>query len=72
MRILTSKIQCKSFEAGEFIKEKKRSYEGTIELIEIFPWNKQREKIVIELTNPSITIEGENNDFLKLVVFLGV
>lgn len=69
MSFLTSKIQLNNFEVGEFNEEKKRNYEETIELIENFPWNKQRENIVINLTNPSITIEGFNNDFLKLAVF---
>lgn len=69
MTALISKIQYKDFEVGEFIEEKKRDYNETIDLIEKFPWNKQRDKIVIDLTNPSITIEGVNNDFLKLAVF---
>lgn len=69
MTLLTSKIQFNNFEVGEFIEEKKRSYDETVEIIKKFPWNKQREKIVIELTNPSITVEGQNNDYLKFAVF---
>lgn len=69
MTKLVSKIQYKNFEVGEFIEEKERSYEETIELIENFPWESQREKIVIDLTNPSITIHGKRNDYLKLAVF---
>ena len=69
MTFLTSKIQFNNFEVGEFIEEKKRTYEDTIEIIENFPWNPQREKIVIELTNPSITVESESNEYLKLGVF---
>ncbi|WP_345238716.1 hypothetical protein [Flavisolibacter ginsenosidimutans] len=38
-------------------------------LLENFPWENQRDKIVIELTNPSVTIEGKNNDYLKCAVF---
>lgn len=66
---LTSKVQYKNFEVGEFVDEKNRSYEETIELIEKFPWDEQRQKIFIALTNPSITIEGRHDDFLKLAVF---
>lgn len=66
---LVSKIQYKDFEAGEFVESQKRSFEETIDLITKFPWNKQREKIVIDLTNPSITIEGNSKDYLKLGVF---
>jgi hypothetical protein len=38
-------------------------------LIEEFPWNSERDKIVIGLTNPSVTMEGKNGDYLKLAVF---
>ena len=69
MTKLISKIQYKNFEAGEFVEVQERSYDDTIKLIENFPWNKQRDKIVIDLTNPSITIEGKNNDFLKYALF---
>jgi hypothetical protein len=69
MTRLVSKIQYNNFEAGEFIEEKERSFEETIELIENFPWKAQREKIVVDLTNPSITIQGKNNDYLKLAVY---
>ena len=69
MTQLISKLQYKNFEAGEFIEIQARSYQETIELIEKFPWNDQRDKIVIDLTNPSVTIEGKNNDFLKVALF---
>jgi hypothetical protein len=69
MTKLISKLQYKNFEPGEFAEAQERSYEETIDLIEKFPWNSQREKIVIDLTNPSVTIEGKNNDFLKFALF---
>ena len=69
MTTLTSKIQYKNFETGEFIKVQERTCDEVLELIEKFPWNSQREKIVIDLTNPSITIEGKNNDFMKFGLF---
>lgn len=69
MTKLTSKVQYKNFEAGEFVDIKERDYDETIKLIENFPWENQREKIVIDLTNPSVTIEGKNNDYLKCAVF---
>lgn len=64
-----AKVQYKNFEAGEFVDARERSYEETVEMIKGFPWNAQREQIVIELTNPSVTIEGKNNDFLKLMPY---
>lgn len=69
MNKLTSKVQYKNFEAGEFVEIKERDYEETIQIIESFPWENQRDKIVIDLTNPSVTIEGRNNDYLKCAVF---
>jgi hypothetical protein len=69
MTTLVSKIQYKNFEPGEFVDVQERNFEETIRLIEEFPWDIQRDKIVIDLTNPSVTIEGKNGDFLKLAVF---
>ena len=69
MTLLNSKIQYKNFEMGEFVEETPRSYESLIKIIEEFPWEKQREKIQISLTNPSITIENDNQQFLKLALF---
>lgn len=69
MTQLVSKVQFRNFETGEFVDEEERDYESTIRLIENFPWEEQRKKIVISLTNPSVTIMGKNGDFLKLAVF---
>lgn len=69
MTKLTSKVQYKNFEAGEFVDIQERDYDETIHIIENFPWKNQWEKIVIDLTNPSVTIEGKNNDYLKCAVF---
>lgn len=66
---LLSKVQYKNYETGEFSQAMERNFEDTITLIENFPWQAEREKIVISLTNPSITIEGRNNDFLKLALY---
>lgn len=69
MITLISKVQYKDFEPGEFVEVQNRTYNETIKLIEEFPWNRQRDNIVVNLTNPSITIEGKNRDYLKLAVF---
>jgi len=66
---LVSKLQYRSFEPGEFVESKARDFEELIRLIETFPWAEQRKGIEISLTNPSITIEGLRNDYLKLAVF---
>ena len=69
MTHLTSKIQYANFEIGEFTQAKERNLEETIALIEHFPWEPQREGIAIGLTNPSVTIDGKNNDYLKFALF---
>lgn len=66
--ILQSKLQYKNFETGEFIELQKRNYEETLSIIENFPWGKERDKIQISLTNPSVTVERENI-FLKFAVY---
>lgn len=69
MKTLLSKVQHKNFEIGEFNCQGQRTYDETIELIEKFPWEEERKNIAVSLTNPSITIEGKNEDFLKLALF---
>ena len=69
MQQLISKVQFNNFEAGEFVDIKERNCEEVIDLIEGFPWNKQRESFSVSLTNPSITIEGKNNDYFKIALY---
>jgi hypothetical protein len=66
---LVSKIQYKNFEPGEFIDRQERTCAQTIALIEQFPWETERDHLVVSLTNPSITIEGPGGDYLKLALY---
>ena len=66
---LLSKLQYKNYEPGEFTEQQERTYEETIQQVEGFPWEEQRDHWVVSLTNPSITIEGKNGDFLKLALY---
>jgi len=66
---LQTKIQFKDFEPGEFTNEKDRTIDETIDLITSFPWQDERDHLVVSLTNPGITIEGSSNDYLKLAPF---
>jgi hypothetical protein len=63
------KIQYNNFEAGEFTDVKQVDYATAINIIEHFPWEKQREHIVIELTNPSVSFECSPDCILKLALF---
>lgn len=47
MITLLTKVQYKDFEPGEFVEVQKRTYDETIKLIEEFPWNRQRDNIVV-------------------------
>ena len=67
--ILNTKIQHINFEPGEFVDIKKRTYEETISCIDNFHWENERDHLQISLTNPSVTIESDINNFLKFGVF---
>lgn len=66
---LPTKIQYKNFEPGEFTGKKDSRYEDTIQLIENFPWDEQRDHLQVSLTNPSITIEDRQGGCLKLALY---
>lgn len=68
-KTLLSKIQHKNFEPGEFVEIHERTYDEVIAEINNFSWQKERENIVINLTNPSVTIEDEKGNYLKFEVF---
>jgi hypothetical protein len=71
MTLLISSIQYKNFEIGEFTEQRERNFKETLEIINQFPWETQRENISISITNPSVTIQGKNGDYLKLALFYG-
>lgn len=67
--LLNTKIQHNNFEPGEYVDIKPRTFEETIACINAFPWEKERDHIIISLTNPSITIEKDINCFLKFALY---
>lgn len=64
-----TKIQLNDYEPGEFSELKQRSWPETLDLIEHFPWTQQRDHIAISPTNPSVTIEGPSDNYLKLATY---
>ena len=66
MTEVTSKLQHKEFEIGEFIAEKVRTFDESKKIIFEFPWDIERENLKVGLTNPSITFEKQKSNFLKL------
>jgi len=62
----TVKLQYKDYETGEYIGVMPRTAEATVQIINSYPWDEQRDHLAIGLTNPSVTIEGIDNDYLKL------
>jgi hypothetical protein len=68
MRLIT-KIQHKNFEPGEFVEIKERTYDEVIDYINNFPWEKETDHIQIGLTNPSVTMESDIDNYLKLALF---
>lgn len=69
MKPLHCKIQYKNFEIGEFTDVGEKTAEEAIEIIRQFPWEQQREHIIVSLTNPSVTIQGKNQSFLKVSLY---
>lgn len=63
-----SKLQHKNYEKGEFSDEKTRTLEETLSLIKNFPWDQER-GVDIQLTGPSVTIQDENGNYLKVALY---
>lgn len=69
MKTIISKIQYRNFEPGEYVEEKVRTLEESIRLIKDFPWEVQRVNNPIGITNPSITFEDADGNFLKVAPY---
>lgn len=69
MKTITSKVQHKNFEPGEFVEEKVRTLQESLDLIKSFPWAEESTNNPIGITNPSITFKDESNNYLKLAPF---
>ena len=67
---LISKLQHKTYEKGEYSDEKIRCLDEVIELIYNFPWTAEQ-YAEVELTGPSITIENEFDNYLKIGIYYG-
>lgn len=65
----TSKIQHKTYEKGEFSDEQERELAATIDLINTFPWDKERTLTDIQLTGPSVTVKDEGGNYLKIGLY---
>ncbi|MCR8561231.1 hypothetical protein KXD93_26500 [Mucilaginibacter sp. BJC16-A38] len=64
-----SKLQHKTYEKGEFSDEKVRTLDETIELVKTFPWDDERTLTDIQLTGPSVTIQDEYVNYLKIGLY---
>ncbi|OOQ60823.1 hypothetical protein [Mucilaginibacter pedocola] len=66
---LISKLQYKNYERGEFSHECKRSLQETIQLIKDFPWETQRIHTDIQATGPSVTVQNDRGEYLKVGLY---
>ncbi|AYL95353.1 hypothetical protein [Mucilaginibacter celer] len=66
---LVSKLQHNTYEKGEFSDEQPRDLDETIRLIKDFPWDAERALTDIQLTGPSVTIQDNDLNYLKLGLF---
>ncbi|WDF80869.1 hypothetical protein PQ469_12710 [Mucilaginibacter sp. KACC 22773] len=66
-----SKLQHNTYEKGEFSDEQPRNLDETIQLIKDFPWDLERPLTDIQLTGPSVTIQDDGINYLKLGLYFG-
>ena len=66
---MVAKIQYHNFEPGEFVYNQKVDFENARSIILSFPWEEERRKLHVDLTNPSITFQTDNDLFLKLALY---
>jgi hypothetical protein len=66
---LLSKIQYNNYEPGEFSDDADRTFDQTVQLIESFPWEPQRDHLQVSLTNPSVTLQDNEGNYLKLALY---
>ena len=69
MQQLIVKIQSNQCEKGEFLEVFTRGYNDVITLLNSLNWQKEREHLVVSLTNPSVTIQDEHGNYLKLATY---
>ncbi|MBO9620488.1 MAG: hypothetical protein J7539_15790 [Niabella sp.] len=69
MNTLTSKVQYKGYEPGEFEQIQQRTYEETLQLIKNYPWEKEHDHLVVDMTTPSVTVQDDNGSYLKLGLY---
>ncbi|MBB6126055.1 hypothetical protein [Mucilaginibacter lappiensis] len=66
-----SKLQHNTYEKGEFSDKQPRNLDETIDLIKNFPWDIERPLTDIQLTGPSVTIQDNELNYLKLGLYFG-
>jgi hypothetical protein len=66
---LISKLQHNTYEKGEFSDEQSRDLEETIQSVKDFPWDAERALTDIQLTGPSVTIQDDDINYLKLGLY---
>lgn len=66
---LISELQHNTYEKGEYSDEQLRTVDETIQLIKDFPWDAERALTDIQLTGPSVTIQDNDLNYLKLGLY---
>ncbi|RYE20440.1 MAG: hypothetical protein EOP51_17815 [Sphingobacteriales bacterium] len=66
MRTFETKVQYNGFEIGEFTDIAHRTLEETLLLVDAFPWQENQMQETDILTFPSVTIENNSGNYLKL------
>ncbi|MFS2187181.1 hypothetical protein ACCC92_10945 [Mucilaginibacter sp. Mucisp84] len=66
---LISKLQHNTYEKSEYSDEQLRNVDETIQVIKDFPWDAERALTDIQLTGPSVVIQDNNLNYLKLGLY---
>ncbi|MFN4085389.1 MAG: hypothetical protein ACK4LB_05555 [Spirosomataceae bacterium] len=69
MKTKLSKIQEITYEKGEYSHAQLRTWDETLELIHQFPWHDQRYGLNVGFTCPSITMEENQDIYLKIGLY---
>ncbi|WP_018626018.1 hypothetical protein [Niabella aurantiaca] len=69
MNRLTSKLQFRDFEKGEFTGIAARYLRETMALIHQYPWTDQRLHFVVGHTGPGMVVQDDRGNYLKLALF---
>jgi len=68
---LPSKLQYPGYETGEYSDIAMRALQETMTLVATYPWAEMDSSMGVNLTGPSVVIEGAKTNYLKIGLYYG-